>query len=98
MAKGRMRYWKITSEELGGYAYDESNLLNWEIKCIREPEEEAHFIGVFMYRNGTAYDYESVKGICYFTTTLTERNYLKLLNSYKVNTMEKKRRKEIELS
>ena len=61
-----MRYWKITSEELGGYTYDEKNLLNWEIKCIREPEEEAHFIGVFMYRHGTAYDYESVKGICYF--------------------------------
>ena len=66
MAKGRMRYWKITSEELGGYTYDEKNLLNWEIKCIREPEDEAHFIGVFMYRHGTAYDYESVKGICYF--------------------------------
>jgi len=62
----RMRYWKITSEELGGFNYDENNLLNWEIKCIREPEDEAHFIGVFMYRNGTAYDYESVKGICYF--------------------------------
>ena len=61
-----MRYWKITAEELDGYSYDESNLLNWEIKCIREPEVEAHFIGVFMYRNGTAYDYESVKGICYF--------------------------------
>lgn len=61
-----MRYWKITSEELAGYTYDESNLLNWEIKCIREPEDEAHFIGVFMYRHGTAYDYESIKGICYF--------------------------------
>ena len=66
MARGRMRYWKITSEELGSYSYDEKNLLNWEIKCIREPEDEAHFIGVFMYRHGTAYDYESVKGICYF--------------------------------
>lgn len=61
-----MRYWKITSEELAGYTYDENNLLNWEIKCIREPEDEAHFIGVFMYRHGTAYDYESIKGICYF--------------------------------
>ena len=60
-----MRYWKITSDELAGYTYDENNLLNWEIKCIREPEDEAHFIGVFMYRHGTAYDYESIKGICY---------------------------------
>ena len=64
--KERMRYWKISSEDTDTFDYDESKLLNWEIKCIREPEEEAHFIGVFMYRNGTAYDYESVKGICYF--------------------------------
>ena len=61
-----MRYWKLTSDEMGDLKYDESKLLNWEIKCIREPEDEAHFIGVFMYRNGTAYDYESVKGICFF--------------------------------
>ena len=64
--KERMRYWKISAEDTDTFDYDESKLLNWEIKCIREPEEEAHFIGVFMYRNGTAYDYESVKGICYF--------------------------------
>ncbi len=62
----RMRYWKLTSDEMNDLNYDESKLLNWEIKCIREPEDEAHFIGVFMYRNGTAYDYESVKGICFF--------------------------------
>ena len=73
MAKGRMRYWKISSEELGGYTYDESNLLNWEIKCIREPEDEAHFIGVFMYRHGTAYDYESVRGICYFYNNIDRK-------------------------
>ncbi len=64
--KERMRYWKISSEDTDTFDYDESKLLNWEIKCIREPEVEAQFIGVFMYRNGTAYDYESVKGICYF--------------------------------
>ena len=62
----RTRYWKITSDEMDGFTYDESKLLNWEIKCVREPEEEAHFIGVFMYRHGTAYDYEAVNGICYF--------------------------------
>lgn len=68
-----MRYWKITSDELGGYSYDEKNLLNWEIKCVREPEDEAHFIGVFMYRNGTAYDYESVRGICYFHNNIDRK-------------------------
>jgi len=66
MARGRSRYWKISSDEMVTYSYDESKLLNWEIKCIREPEDEAHFIGVFMYKYGTAYDYTSIRGICYF--------------------------------
>lgn len=68
-----MRYWKIIPDEMDDYTYDESKLLNWEIKCIREPEEEAHFIGVFMYRNGTAYDYESVNGICYFYNNIDRK-------------------------
>ena len=71
--KERMRYWKIIAEETDNFDYDESKLLNWEIKCIREPEEEAHFIGVFMYRKGTAYDYESVKGICYFYNNIDRK-------------------------
>ena len=62
----RSRYWKITPDEMDGFTYDESKLLNWEIKCVREPEVDAQFIGVFMYRHGTAYDYTPVKGICYF--------------------------------
>ena len=81
MAKGRMRYWKITAEELASYSYDESNLLNWEIKCVREPEDEAIFIGVFMYRKGTAYDYESVKGICYFHNNI-DRKELSSITSF----------------
>ena len=77
----RSRYWKITSDEMEGFTYDESKLLNWEIKCVREPEEEAHFIGVFMYRNGTAYDYESVKGICYFYNNI-DRKELPAITSF----------------
>lgn len=76
-----MRYWKITAEELASYSYDESNLLNWEIKCVREPEDEAIFIGVFMYRKGTAYDYESVKGICYFHNNI-DRKELPSITSF----------------
>lgn len=48
------------------FVYDESKLLNWEIKGTKDPEEEARFIGVFMYRNGTPYDYESIKGLTYY--------------------------------
>ena len=79
--KERMRYWKVTAEETDDFDYDEGKLLNWEIKCIREPEEEAHFIGVFMYRNGTAYDYESVKGICYFYNNI-DRNELPKITKF----------------
>ena len=75
---GRSRYWKLTADEMGSFAYDESKLLNWEIKCVREPEVEAHFIGVFMYRHGTAYDYEAVKGICYFYNNIDREELPKI--------------------
>ena len=81
MVKGRSRYWKITGDEMVTYSYDENKLLNWEIKCIREPEEEAHFIGVFMFRHGTAYDYESIKGICYFYNNI-DTNELPTITSF----------------
>ncbi len=74
----RSRYWKLTSDEMGDFNYDESKLLNWEIKCIREPEVEAHFIGVFMFKHGTAYDYESVKGICYFYNNIDKEELPKI--------------------
>ena len=69
----RSRYWKITPEEIEKFSYDESKLLNWEIKCVREPESEAMFIGVFLYRNGTPYDYESVKGVTYFHNNIPRK-------------------------
>ncbi|MFB5619918.1 MAG: hypothetical protein ACE5RC_02135 [Nitrosopumilus sp.] len=69
----RSRYWKITSDEIDDFAYDEDKLLNWEIKCVREPEDEAPFIGVFMYRHGTAFDYEAVNGICYYHNNINRK-------------------------
>ena len=80
---GRSRYWKITSDEMDGFAYDESKLLNWEIKCVREPEVENIFIGVFMYRHGTAYDYESVKGICFYYNNIDREEVPKITNFLK---------------
>lgn len=62
----KSRYWKLTSDEVEKFTYNEDKLLNWEIKCIREPEEDAIFIGVFLFRHGTPLDYESVKGIVYY--------------------------------
>ena len=62
----KLRYWKLTPDEVAEFNYPEENLINWDIKCVREPEEEARFIGVFMYRNGAPFDYETIKGIVYF--------------------------------
>jgi len=62
----KQRYWKITANEIEKFAYNEDKILNWEIKCIREPEDKAIFIGLFLYRHGTPFDYESVKGITYY--------------------------------
>ena len=67
----KQRYWKITPEEIENFSYDENKLLNWEIKGVREPEDQAQFIGVFMYRHGTPFDYESIKGITYYYNNIS---------------------------
>ena len=68
----RARYWKITSDEIVEFKYDQNKLLNWDIKCVREPEEEAIFVGVFMYRHGTPHDYESIHGITYYHNHISQ--------------------------
>lgn len=59
----RHRYWKITSDEISKAEFDPGKVLNWEIKGIKEPEDDAIFVGVFLYKKGTPRDYEEVKGI-----------------------------------
>ena len=67
----RLRYWKITADELEKITYPADKLLNWDIKCTRDPEEEARFVGVFMYRNGAALDYTPVKVIVYYHNNIS---------------------------
>ena len=67
----RLRYWKISADELEKITYPEDKLLNWDIKCTREPEEEARFVGVFMYRTGAAMDYTPIKGIVYYHNNIS---------------------------
>ena len=71
----KFRYWKLTPEEMEKVSHDEDKVLNWDIKCTREPEEEAVFFGVFLYKAGTPHDYESKKGIAYYYNNI-ERNVL----------------------
>ena len=62
----KFRYWKLTIEEMEKITHNEDKVLNWDIKCIREPEEEAIFFGIFLYKAGTPHDYESKKGLTYY--------------------------------
>ena len=71
----RFRYWKLTSDEVKKLTHNPDKILNWEIKGIRKPENDAIFISVFLYRNGTPYDYEAVNGIVYYYNNIN-RNEL----------------------
>ena len=62
----RFRYWKLTSDDAKKLTHNVDKILNWEIKGIRKPENDAKFIGLFLYRNGTPYGYDAINGIvCY---------------------------------
>ena len=69
----RSRYWKLTADEVEKLTHDPGKILNWEIKGIRKPEEEAKFIGVFTYRKGTPLDYEMKKGIVYYHNNIDRK-------------------------
>jgi len=62
----RFRYWKLTSNEVKKLTHNPDKILNWEIKGVRKPEEDAKFIGIFLYRNGTPYGYDTLSGIVYY--------------------------------
>jgi len=62
----RFRYWKLTRADAKKLTNDVENNLNWEIKGVRKPEEDAKVIGIFLYRNGTPYGYDTLSGIVYY--------------------------------
>jgi len=70
---GRSRYWKLTADEVEKLTHDPGKILNWEIKGVRKPEEEAKFIGIFTYRKGTPLDYEMKKGIVYYYNNIDRK-------------------------
>ena len=71
----KFRYWKLTGDEVKKLTHNPDKILNWEIKGVRKPENDAKFIGVFLYRNGTPYDYEAINGIVYYHNNI-DRNEL----------------------
>ena len=67
----RSRYWKLTADEMFKSEYDPNKVINWEIKGIRAPEDKAVFIGVFLYRDGTPHDYDSIRGVAFYYNNIT---------------------------
>ena len=80
----RFRYWKLTSDDAKKLTHDVEKILNWEIKGVRKPENDAKFIGVFLYRNGTPYDYEAINGIVYYHNNIN-RNELPEITKFLKN-------------
>ena len=77
----KFRYWKLTIEDAEKLTHDNSKVLNWDIKCTKEPEENAEFFGIFLYKEGTPHDYSSKKGITYYYNNI-ERNELPRITKF----------------
>jgi len=92
----RFRYWKLNSDDLEKMDYEEENLVNWEIKCTFQPDDDAKFFGVFLYRYGTPHDYETKKGIVFYHNNIDRNeipNVTKFLKKrYGGNEIEKSER------
>jgi len=72
----RLRYWKLTVEDIRKATYDPKKVLVWEVKCNKD--EKGAVFGVFCYRNGTPWDYESIKGIVYYHNMINNEEVEKI--------------------
>ena len=77
----RFRYWKLTSDEVKKLTHNPDKILNWEIKSVRKPENDAIFIGIFLYRHGTPYDYDAINGIVYYYNNI-DRDELPVITKF----------------
>jgi len=74
----------LTADEVEKLTHDPDKILNWEIKGARKPEEDAKFIGIFMYRKGIPFDYDVKKGIAYYYNNI-DRNELPEITKFLQN-------------
>ncbi len=66
----RLRYWKLTIDDLRKAQYDPKKVLIWEIKCTKD-DAGTHF-GVFCYRNGTPWDYTPIPGVVFYHNQISQ--------------------------
>jgi len=81
----RSRFWKLTADEVEKLSYIQDKVLNWEIKCVKEPEADAIFIGIFCYRHGTPFDYERINGIVFYHNNVKNEEISKITKFLKEN-------------
>jgi len=67
----RLRYWRLTAEDVLEAAYPPEKANHWEIKCMQG--EYQHF-GIFWYRYGTPFDKEPIHGICFYYNEIPEES------------------------
>ena len=72
----RLRYWRLTVEDLRKAQYDPKKVLIWEIKCTKD-DQGTHF-GVFCYRDGTPWEYTSIHGIVFYHNMISKEEVDKI--------------------
>jgi hypothetical protein len=65
----RIRYWRLTVEDLSLATYPSERVNHWEIKCLQGEYE--HF-GVYWFRYGTPYDKEPVHGLAIYYNDIAQ--------------------------
>ena len=72
----RLRYWKLTVDDVRKAKYDPKKVLIWEIKCVKD--DKGAVFGVYSYRNGTPWDYDLIKGIVFYHNMIEKQEVEKL--------------------
>lgn len=73
----RLRYWRLSVNDLLDSTYHIEKANHWEIKCLQGDYE--HF-GVFWFRYGTPFDKELINGICFYYNDIPQDKVQQLLD------------------
>ncbi len=79
----RLRYWRLTADDILAATYTPEKANHWEIKCMQG--EYQHF-GVFWYRYGTPFDKDPVHGICLYYNEIPEK-LIEMLQDFLVSKL-----------
>jgi hypothetical protein len=72
----RVRYWRLSVEDMMKARYPPERAIHWEIKCIQG--EYKHF-GVFWFKYGTPYDKEPTHGLSAYYNDISQKKIEELI-------------------